>query len=85
MGRRRLIVTLGVLALSLPGCDRGVEKCEPAGGFIGLSEEEARDLADRKNVTVRVLSEGAIATADLRADRVNLSFDGGSVKTATYC
>ena len=78
-------MALGVLALSVSGCERGIEKCEPAGAFIGLTEEKARDLADRKNVTVRVLSEGAIATADLRADRVNLSFDGGSVKTATYC
>lgn len=78
-------MALGVLALSLSSCERGIEKCEPAGEFIGLTEQQARDLADRKQLTVRVLSDGAIATADLRADRVNLSFDGDSVKTAIYC
>lgn len=85
MPKIRLMVAVGVLALSSFGCDRPPEKCAEASGFVGLREEQARSLARTKGLRVRVLREGEFNTADLRGDRVNLSFDGASVATATYC
>ena len=85
MPKMRLMVAVGVLVLSSFGCDRPPEKCEEASEFIGLRQEQARVLARTKGVQVRVLTEGEFATSDLRSDRVNLSFDGDSVATATYC
>lgn len=85
MARKRLLVAFGVLVLSLSGCDRSIEKCEPADEFVGLNEEQARRLASTKGLEVRVLSDGAIATADLRSDRVNLTFDGDAVAVANRC
>ncbi len=81
----RLMVAIAVLVLSSFGCDRAPDKCEEASEFVGLREEQARALARTKGLRVRVLREGEFNTLDLRGDRVNLSFDGDSVATATYC
>jgi|SRR5690554_5524344 hypothetical protein len=54
----------------------------PLPEFLGLTEEEARDLAAERGLTVREVGrdgECFPVTMDLRSDRVNLEFVGDVV------
>lgn len=51
----------------------------PAPDFVGLDEEEAFDLAEARDLQVRVVGrdgECLAVTMDLREDRVNLEYVG---------
>ncbi len=74
-----------VCALLQAACERGLSECETAQEFVGLSEAEARALARQRGWTMRILRDGSFATADLRADRVNVHLDNDRVAVATRC
>ncbi len=55
-------------------------------GYVGLTEQQARDLAARQGLIVRVVGRDGTCSnlnTDLRADRVNLDLMSGRVASAT--
>ena len=55
-------------------------------GYVGLTEQQARDLAARQGLTVRVVGRDgkcSYITFDMRPDRVNLDLMSGRVASAT--
>lgn len=53
--------------------------------LIGLTKEDAKDLAEKHGFTIRVMHEDGesfMGTMDYRTDRVNLSVNGGKVTEA---
>lgn len=61
---------------------------EPAADFVGLTEAEAGDLADERELQVREVGrdgECFVVTDDFRTDRINLEFaDDVVVGAAIY-
>jgi hypothetical protein len=59
------------------------EPHQPVPELLGLTEEQAREWADRNGLQVRVLVEGGVMTLDLTNGRVNLVLVDGVVTEAT--
>ncbi len=79
------VVLAAACALAGPACERGISDCQAAGEFLGLSQAQAQALAKDRGWTVRVLRDGAVGTADLRSDRVNVQLENDRVTSATRC
>lgn len=69
-------------SVSLPGEPVCIGEGDDAPDFVGLTEQEAVELADERNLRVREVGrdgECFPVTMDLRSDRVNLEFIGDVV------
>ena len=87
------LVAATAMTLSVSACSSGGACFGPAAadqvvsldGYEGRSESDARDLARRRGVTLRVVGADGVCTtqeADLQVDRVNVYLESGVVREA---